>query len=132
MAEAGRRRARRDAVVVLYQQDLLGLSADAALERALAGGSQISAYTRRLVHGVEEHRQELDGWVDANLRGWSVERLGAVERNILRVGAFELRHVEEVGDAVAINEAVELAKRFGSFEAAGLVNGVLGAMAKGE
>lgn len=116
-------------MVILYQQDLLGLSADTALERAEGGGSQIPAYTRRLVHGVEEHRRELDEWVDAHLKGWSVERLGAVERNILRVGAFELRHVDELGDAVAINEAVELAKRFGSFEAGGLVNGVLGAMA---
>lgn len=113
---------------VLYQQDLMGLDAERALARAEEGGQEHDPYTRRLVLGVNDHREELDRRLESHLRDWSMSRLALVERNIMRLAAFELIYVADVPDAVAIDEAVELAKRFASDEGAGLVHGVLGAL----
>jgi transcription antitermination protein NusB len=126
----GRRSARREAVFILYQQDLLSLGAAAALQRSRPGG--VDEYARRLVLGVQERRQEIDALIDRHIVGWHLDRLGILERAILRVAAYELRWMSEVPNAVVINEAVTLAKRFCSAEAGALVNGVLGAMAAAE
>lgn len=123
----GRRTARREAVFILYQGDLLGIGPRAALERA-EGERRADAYTRRLVLGVDEHLSEIDALVRRHLTGWLLERLAPLERNILRIGAFELTWIADVPAAVALDEAVELSKRFASDEAAALVNGVLGAV----
>lgn len=122
----GRRNARRQAVFVLYQQDLLSLGASAAVRRA--GELQLDPYGRRLVGGVEEKRQLIDALLQEHVTGWDLERLGILERAILRVAAYELRWEKEVPEAVVINEAVALAKRFCSGEAGALVNGVLGSL----
>jgi len=124
----GRRKARREAVVVLYQGDLLGITPLAALERAERTEPVADPYTRRLVLGVGEHVQAIDDVLSRHLAGWTLKRLGSIERTILRIGAFELGWVPDVPSAVIIDEAVELAKRFASDEAASLVNGVLGAV----
>jgi N utilization substance protein B len=123
----GRRSARRQAVIILYQQDLLGLSAPGALIRAQDVG--IFDYARRLVLGVAAERETIECVVGAHLAGWSWERLGVLERSILKVAAYELMRETEVPVAVIIDQAVELAKRFCSAEAGALVNGILGAMA---
>lgn len=123
----GRRSARRQAVVILYQQDLLGLSASRALTRAQ--DLEISDYARRLVLGVAAERATIESLVGAHLAGWTWERLGVLERSILKVAAYELIRETEVPVAVIIDQAVELAKRFCSAEAGALVNGILGAMA---
>jgi len=124
----GRRKARREAVVVLYQGDLLGLTPLAALQRAERTEPVADSYTRRLVLGVGEHAEAIDDVISRHLSGWTLERLGSVERTVLRIGAFELGWVPDVPTAVIIDEAVELAKRFASDEAGSLVNGVLGAV----
>lgn len=124
----GRRKARREAVVVLYQGDLLGLAPLAALERSERTEPVADSYTRRLVLGVGDHIEAIDEVVSRHLSGWTLERLGSVERTILRIGAFELGWVPDVPTAVIVDEAVELAKRFASDEAGSLVNGVLGAV----
>lgn len=124
----GRRKARREAVVVLYQGDLLGLTPLAALERSERTEPVADSYTRRLVLGVGDHIEAIDEVVSRHLSGWALERLGSVERTILRIGAFELGWVPDVPTAVIVDEAVELAKRFASDEAGSLVNGVLGAV----
>jgi N utilization substance protein B len=123
----GRRTARRQAVFVLYQQDLLGLAPDEALDRA--GGADIGDYTAQLVRGVGEHRPEIDEVLEEHVEGWSVQRLGVLERAILRLAAYELLWEPDVPPAVVIDEAVESAKRFCSDEAGSLVNGVLGSLA---
>lgn len=124
----GRRKARREAVVVLYQGDLLGLTPLAALERAERTEPVADPYTRRLVLGVGDHVEAIDDVISRHLAGWTLGRLGSVERTILRIGAFELGWVPDVPTAVIVDEAVELAKRFASDEAGSLVNGVLGAV----
>lgn len=126
---AGRRSARRQAVFILYQQDLLGLTAQAALERA--GEDKVASYARSLVLGVDKKREAIDRTLSEHVTGWTLERLGALERAVLRCAAYELSYTDDVPPAVAIDEAVGLAKRFCSTEAGALVNGVLGALAGG-
>jgi N utilization substance protein B len=126
----GRRSARREAVFILYQADLLGLPPAKAMMRATGGlaGDETDPYSRHLVDGVAERQEEIDEVIARYLTGWSLERLAPLERNVLRVATFELAYADDVPAAVAIGEAVELAKRYCSDEAASLVNGVLAAV----
>lgn len=125
-ARSGRHKARRNAMMVLYKIDLLPSEHEAAIsEWEREHGFELPPYARHLVEEVLARRTELDGQLQANLADWSLDRLGAVERNILRIAMLELLG-EQVPDEVAIDEAVELAKRYASPEAAKLVNGVLG------
>ncbi|MCL5736777.1 MAG: transcription antitermination factor NusB [Actinobacteria bacterium] len=123
---SGRRTARRQAVFALYRQDLLELTSDDVLSRD--GGFDLNDYASSLVRGVGERRSQIDAILAEHLSGWSVERLGVLERAIMRVGAYELLWVPDIPAAVAIDEAVSLAKRFCSDEAGALVNGVLGSL----
>jgi len=122
----GRRRARKEAIFLLYQCDLMGLTAPQVLERAELAGNLIDAYTRLLVLEVFRRRAALDELIGRHLQGWSVERLAPLERNIMRVALVEIGETADVPVSVALDEAVGLAKRYCSDEAAGLVNGVLG------
>jgi transcription antitermination protein NusB len=123
---AGRRSARRQAVFALYQQDLLGITPEAALLRSPEVSSD--PYTRELVLGVAEQQDRIDTLLERHLADWNLGRLGVLERSILRIAAFELLDGSEVPAAVVIDEAVGLAKRFCSDEAGSLVNGVLGSL----
>lgn len=123
---SGRRSARRQAVFVLYQQDLLKLTPEAALQRLRA--AEVDEYALVLVMGVARERPAIDAILQEHVSGWSVDRLGVLERSILRLAAFELLWRPDVPAAVAIDEAVALAKRFCSDEAGALVNGVLGSL----
>ena len=123
---AGRRSARRQAVFVLYQQDLLKLTPEAAMQRLQ--GSAMDEYALVLVMGVARQKSEIDTILQEHVSGWSVDRLGVLERSILRLAAFELLWRDDVPAAVAIDEAVALTKRFCSDEAGALVNGVLGSL----
>lgn len=127
----GRRKSRREALFALYQRDLMDRDAESALSRVRteAPVGEPDPYGLRLVEGVLAHLEEIDALLSANLEGWTLERLAPLERNILRVGAFELVWAPDVPPAVAVSEAVTLAKRYCSDEAGRLVNGVLGALA---
>ena len=126
----GRRTSRRQAVFALYQRDLLDLTTEAALERAT--GPELDAYTRDLVSGTAAEQEAIDRTIQSHLAGWSLERLGIVERSILRLATYELLWEAGVPEAVVIDEAVELAKRFCSDEAGALINGILGSIAGSE
>jgi transcription antitermination protein NusB len=125
----GRRAARRAAAFALYQQDLMGLTPEAALLRGERAGQAFAPYTRRLVLGANERGPQIDDLLARHLKAWTLGRLAPLERSILRLAVFEMLAVEDVPPAVAIDEAVELAKRFASLEAGALVNGVLAAVA---
>jgi N utilization substance protein B len=116
---AGRRAARRTALVLLYQWDVT--------ERPLASlyEGEIEPYARDLAEAVAGRAEELDRRITDASEEWPASRLGALERNILRIGLHELDG-GEVPPEVAVNEAVELAKRYASEDAARLVNGILG------
>jgi transcription antitermination protein NusB len=121
----GRRVARRTAVFLLYQWDVTGKPLTSLYE------GEIDEYARELAEGVAARAAELDERITAASEGWAADRLGAVERNVLRVAIYEL-DTGSVPPEVAINEAVELAKRYASDEAAKLVNGILGRIQREE
>jgi N utilization substance protein B len=87
--------------------------------------ASVKDYAELLIRGVMAERIALDTEIDSALDHWSPDRVGHVERNVLRLALYEMRHAEDVPQAVAINEAIEVTKRYGSDEAPGFVNGVL-------
>ena len=113
---------RRAAVVALYQQDVTGRPLEDVLAR------DTTTFTRELTEGVEVEKEELDALIERHARGWTLDRIAPLERNILRVGLHELLHRSDIPDEVAIDEAVEAAKELCSAEAPGFVNGILGAV----
>lgn len=123
-----RSRARQVALQLLYQDDLNPEVAPTAVAQFLRKGLNRKAaameFALSLLDGVREHRAELDQVLAAKADNWSVERMAAVDRNILRLGAYEILYTDTPG-RVAINEAVELAKTFGAQPSAPFVNGIL-------
>jgi N utilization substance protein B len=119
----GRRAARRTALILLYQWDVTGQELAALYE------GEVDEYARDLAEDVVERHEELDRRITEASDEWTADRLGALERNILRVGIVELDR-GEVPLEVAINEAVALAKRYSSEDAGRLVNGILGRIVK--
>lgn len=88
------------------------------------------AFAEARIDGVFEHRVELDRLIKKKARGWRLDRIAMVDRNILRLGVFELCYCSDIPPKVAINEAVELAKRFGSDDSSSFINGILDAILK--
>ena len=120
---SGRRAARRTALFLLYQWDLTRQPLASLYE------GEVDPFARELAEAVIERAEELDREITESADDWSADRLGALERNILRIGMYELAR-DDVPVEVAINEAVELAKRYASDDAARLVNGILGRIAR--
>jgi transcription antitermination protein NusB len=118
----GRSDQRRAAVVALYQGDVTGRPLDELID------ARATPFTRELGEGVQQHREELDELIASHAVGWSLDRIAPLERNILRVALYELRHRPDVPDEVAIDEAVEAAKELCSKDAPSFVNGILGAI----
>ncbi len=131
-SEKGRHQARKRAVDVLFEAEARGLSpAEVAEGRiALAASdsevSQPNPYTVTVARGVAEHAAHIDELISAHLQGWTLERLPAVDRAVLRVAVWELLYANDVPEPVAVDEAVELAKQLSTDESPGFVNGVLG------
>jgi N utilization substance protein B len=118
-APVGRRQARRQALFLLYQWDLTGLPLTSLYE------GEPDAFARDLATAVAAEAEELDAQITGASEGWPADRLGTLERNILRIGVHELKE-GSVPPEVAINEAVVLAKRYATEDAGRLVNGILG------
>jgi N utilization substance protein B len=124
-----RSKARKRALDVLYAAEMRGEDPVAALEAAVADGEGPSnPYTETLVRGVTEHRPRIDELLGQYAEGWSLGRMPAVDRNALRIGAFELLYSDEIPDAVAVTEAVALVRTLSTDDSPSFVNGVLGAM----
>jgi N utilization substance protein B len=119
VSATGRRQARRTALFLLYQWDVTGQPLGSLYE------GEPDAFATALAEAVAARAAALDGAITAASEAWSADRLGTLERNILRIGVYELEE-ESVPHEVAINEAVVLAKRYATDEAARLVNGILG------
>jgi transcription antitermination protein NusB len=120
-----RRTARKNAFLVLYQRDVTERPVEAMLGRWRSYRGELDEYALALVHGVEREREALDGRLGEVAVGWPVHRMSAVDRTILRLALYEMRHVEDVPAEVAVGEAMELAKGFSSDEAPQFVGGVL-------
>jgi transcription antitermination protein NusB len=120
---AGRHAARRTALFLLYQWDVTGQPLASLYE------GEVDPFARELAGEVIDRAVELDGQITEASDEWTADRLGALERNVLRIGIHELDR-GEVPVEVAIDEAVSLAKRYASDDAGRLVNGILGRIAK--
>ena len=120
---AGRRAARRTALVLLYQWDVTGQELASLYE------GDVDDFSRDLAESVIERHEELDRRITEAADEWTADRLGALERNILRMAIVELDR-GDVPPEVAIDEAVTLAKRYSSEDAGRLVNGILGRIVK--
>lgn len=127
--EGGRRAARRQAVVLLYQRDVTGMGLEELERNAEREGAPVDPFAHALAEGVAVDTASLDELITAAAEGWTAERLAPLERNILRVAVHEILDWPDIPPAVSINEAVDLAKRYCQPEAAGLVNGILGRIA---
>jgi N utilization substance protein B len=125
-----RSKARRRALDILFESELRGLPTGGTLaDRQAAGHPPINEYTAALVRGVAEHAAEIDAAIAAHAAGWTLDRMPAVDRNLLRIGVYELRYEPAVPDAVAMSEAVALARELSTDDSASFVNGVLAAIA---
>lgn len=112
----------------LYQAEMTGQTGEQALSRFwhhFQEGKKLPAYLRQLVQGVHDHCAELDAWIARFSEHWRLERMAAVDRNLLRLATFELLYSPRVPPKVIINEAVELGKRYGTDESGAFVNGIL-------
>ena len=126
-----RRRARELALQALYEVDSVRHKVEEALTHLLVGGGlseENDAFARALVNGVIENREMIDQNIQTFAPAWPIEQMSVVDRNILRLAIFEILLDNKVPVKVAINEAVELAKTFGSDNSTKFVNGVLGAI----
>lgn len=129
-----RRKARECVLQMLYQIDVGG----GAYEHVIQGywknndaAEDVRKFANELVEGVARHKDEIDALIAANSTNWRLSRMAAVDKSILRMAVCELVHRKDIPVKVAINEAVEIAKRFGTAESGAFVNGILDNIAKG-
>ncbi len=126
--------ARELTLQALYRLDMADGSPEECLADVLAGRSveeAVRSYAHTLFNGIVARRDELDCIIEEHSTNWTVERMSVVDRNILRIGAYEILYVEDVPYKVAIDEAVELAKRFSTKDSGAFINGILDSLAKG-
>ena len=125
-----RRAARRTALDILYQADITGADPETVLVDWRAADRKVPSFAAELVAGVAEHRPEIDLLLEEHSEGWTVARMTALDRSILRVGVFELLHRPDIPVSVAISEAVEAASELSADESRRYVNGLLGRIAR--
>lgn len=132
MSSGGARsKARKRALDLLFAADLRRESAGETLDRSIAEGSApTNPYTETLVRGVVEHLARIDEVIATYAQGWTLDRMPAVDRNVLRIGVFEMLYLDDVPDAVAVTEAMALVRELSTDESPSFVNGVLGAILK--
>jgi len=123
---AARSKARKRALDVLFEAEVRGEPVlELLAERTAAADPPVSDYAAELVRGVHEHAREIDSLLAANAHGWTLDRMPAVDRNILRIGVWELLWAPDVPDGVAISEAVLLAQDLSTDGSPAFVNGLL-------
>lgn len=126
-----RRKARESAVQILYQLEFDESPIDKAIDgfwKNRRAAEDVKSYSRWLVEGILGSREEIDRAIQSVSEHWRIQRMAVVDRNILRLAAFELLHDPSVAPAIVIDEAIEIAKKFSGPEAAVFVNGILDAL----
>jgi N utilization substance protein B len=128
---AARTKARKRALDVLFEAEMQRVEVSATLARRLAmADPPLNEYTIALVEGIIAHRERVDELLSTYSVGWTLDRMPAVDRNVLRIGVYEILYRDDVPDAVAISEAVNLALDLSTDESPGFVNGLLGRIAE--
>ncbi|MDE1921140.1 MAG: transcription antitermination factor NusB [Candidatus Omnitrophica bacterium] len=128
--------AREHALKILYQFDLTRRTIDLVVESYWKAeetkDQEIIAYANQLSRGVNTHIQGIDRKISDYATNWQIKRMAIIDRNIMRIGLYELQHTADIPPKVAINEAVELAKKYGDLESSKFVNGILDKIHKKE
>jgi len=130
-----RRKAREIALQVLYQMEANPLDPQEALElfwRTASASGQVKEFAARIVEGVHEHLKEIDALIKQHSEHWRLDRMDWVDKSILRMGAFELLFCDDIPRKVALNEAIDLGKKFGGEESGAFINGILDKIQKTE
>jgi N utilization substance protein B len=133
---SARTKARKRALDILFSSDVRGddiavtLAAEATRAASEPAREASWLYAREIVDGIIDHRDEIDEHIVTHSRDWKLERMPAVDRALLRIGVWEILHNDEVPTAVAIDEAVELAKEFSTDDSGSFVHGVLARVAR--
>jgi N utilization substance protein B len=124
---AARSKARKRALDILFESEVRGLPLGETLEERIAlAEPPVNDYTVSLVHGVAEHQARIDELLTTYAQGWTLDRMPIVDRNALRLGIYEVLYVDDVPDAVAVSEAMNLVRDLSTDESPTFVNGVLG------
>jgi N utilization substance protein B len=127
---SARTKYRKRALDILFESELQGLPVGGTLaDRLEVNDPPVHPYTVQLVEGVAAHAERIDALIAENAKGWTLDRMPTVDRNLLRIATYEITEVEDVPAAVAIAEAVELAKDLSTDDSASFINGVLSAIA---
>ncbi|MFD7159138.1 transcription antitermination factor NusB [Kribbella sp. NPDC059898] len=123
---SARSKARKRALDVLFESEVRGLPVGGTLaDRVADNDPPVNEFTVALVEGVAKHAEQIDELLETHSVGWSLDRMPAVDRNILRIGAYELLYDDQVPDVVAVSEAVALARDLSTDESPAFVNGLL-------
>ncbi len=128
---SARSKARKQALHILYEPDIRGVDASSILEQrdVLEEGPDarpIREFTRELITGVTSNKRKIDELITTYAQGWDMDRMAAVDRNIVRLGIFEIVWSEELADGIAIDEAINLAKDLSTEDSATFIHGLLG------
>jgi N utilization substance protein B len=124
---SARSKARKRALDILFECEVRGIPLGETLdERVIAGEPPVNEYTVKLIRGVVEHQARLDNLLSTYAQGWTLDRMPIVDRNALRLGIYEILYVDEVPDAVAVSEAMNLVRDLSTDDSPAFVNGVLG------
>jgi transcription antitermination protein NusB len=124
---SARSKGRKRALDVLYESEVRGLAVGATLADRLADADPpVHEFTVSLVEGVQQHIDALDDLLGRHAVGWTLDRMPAVDRNVLRLGVYELLYEDDVPDGVAVSEAMALVRELSTDESPPFVNGVLG------
>lgn len=126
-----RRRAREFALQILFQYDLANGNLKEIMDEFWKGkkvNNKIISFCSQLVNGTVENIQEIDRCISRHSLNWKLERMSAVDRNVLRIATYELLFLKETPSPVVINEAIEVAKKFGTEDSAKFINGILDAI----
>jgi N utilization substance protein B len=131
---SARSKARKQSLDLLYEADIRGKASTDLLELRDVSeegpdARPIREYTKILISGVDSHKRKIDELISTYAQGWDMDRLPAVDRNVLRIGIYEILWQEDVPDAVAIDEALALANELSTEESSGYIHGVLGRIA---
>ena len=126
-----RRQAREQALQILFQNDILKSHAPSA-PSVVEVPPDALPFVDQLVQGVRAHLEELDGLLGQSAEHWSLDRMAVVDRNVLRCALYELLYLDDIPAKVTINEAIEIAKRYGSQESGAFVNGILDRIVKSD
>jgi len=123
-----RRKARILALEIIYQKEITESSLEEIIENRQCTGTQEmpSEFALKLIEGVLEHQEEIDKLIADYADNWAIDRMPSLDRNIIRISLYEIMHEKEIPISVSINEAVEMAKIYGTEDSGKFVNGVLG------